>query len=279
MIGERFYARKSISLPRQHQHRLREDIQTEIKIIHALDHPHVVRVLFTYEETRSFSIIMHPLADCDLETYLITKTCVSAREESLIWKWMACLVNTLAFIHSKDIRHKDIKPRNVLIKGEKVYFTDFGSGHIFSDGGNSTTEGLAYGHTRAYCAPEVIKNDTRNRSSDVFSLGCVLMEMAAWSSKISRSNYFLGLGNDEDNADSVQYHSVLNRIKTWFEVNPSLTRRSKELYSEVLKHMLRTKPDLRWSAVKVSCAIGKIVSPPECVKCGIDLWVPGSFVD
>ena len=149
MIGETFHARKSISLPRQNQHRLREDIQTETKIIHALDHPYVVRVLFTYEETRSFSIVMHPLADCDLETYLITKTCDSAREEDLIWKWMACLVNTLAFIHSKDIRHKDIKPRNVLIKGEKVYFTDFGSGHIFSDGGNSTTEGLAYGHTRA----------------------------------------------------------------------------------------------------------------------------------
>ena len=277
-IGEIFYARKSISLPRQHQNRFREDVQKEIKIIHVLDHPHVVRFLFTYEETKSFNIIMHPLADCDLETYLVTKRCEGVKEEELIWKWMACLINTLAFIHSKDIRHKDIKPRNVLIKGDKVYFTDFGSGHIFSDSGNSTTEGLAYGHTRAYCAPEVIKNDNRNRSSDVFSLGCVLMEMVAWSCKITRYNYFTMLGNHEDNTESVQYHSVIHRFHLLFG-HPYMTKRAKELYPEVLKHMVRTKPDLRLSAVEGSRAIRKLVPVTECMKCDIDLWVPGSTVD
>ena len=101
--------------------------------------------------------------------------------------------------------------------------------------------------------------------------------MAAWSSKIPRSNCFLELGNDEDNTDSVQYHSVINRIKTWFDANPFLTRRSKKLYSEVLRHVLRTKPDLRWSAVQVSRAIGKLMPSSGCIKCGIDLWVLSSL--
>lgn len=174
-------------------------------------------------------------------------------------------------------RHQ-IKPRNVLIKGDKVYFTDFGSGHIFSDSGNSTTEGLAYGHTRAYCAPEVIKNDNRNRSSDVFSLGCVLMEMVAWSCKITRYNYFTMLGNHEDNTESVQYHSMIHRFHLLFG-HPYMTKRAKELYPEVLKHMVRTKPDLRLSAVEGSRAIRKLVPVTECMKCDIDLWVPGSTVD
>ncbi|KAJ8109744.1 hypothetical protein OPT61_g7238 [Boeremia exigua] len=218
-IGQEFYARKLVNLPRQNQRqlRLREELQKEIAIIHALDHPHIVRVLLTYEGARHFSIIMHPLADCDLETYLVTNICDTNRKKNLVWKWMTCLVNTLAFIHSRDIRHKDIKPRNLLIKGERIYFADFGSGHMFSDSGNSTTDGPSFGHTKAYCAPEVIKSANRNRSSDVFSLGCVLTEMAAWGSKISISYYFTSISAQNSRADTILYHESLTRIKAWFE--------------------------------------------------------------
>jgi serine/threonine protein kinase len=43
---------------------------------------------------------------------------------------------------------------------------------------NSTTAG-ATGMTRKYAAPEVIAGEPRNSSSDVFSLGCVFIEMAS----------------------------------------------------------------------------------------------------
>ncbi|KAJ4374214.1 hypothetical protein N0V83_002955 [Neocucurbitaria cava] len=36
-------------------------------------------------------------------------------QQDMVWRWMLCLANTLAFIHAKDIRHKDIKPRNILV--------------------------------------------------------------------------------------------------------------------------------------------------------------------
>ena len=32
-----------------------------------------------------------------------------------IQKWFGCLASGLAFIHSKRIRHKDIKPANILV--------------------------------------------------------------------------------------------------------------------------------------------------------------------
>jgi hypothetical protein len=278
-IASTFYARKSISLPRQtqQQSRLREDIQKEIEIVNTLDHPHVVRVLLTYEETRRFSIVMYPLADCDLQSFMGRKTCDSHEERRLMRQWMSCLANTLVFIHSKDVRHKDIKPSNVLVKGEKVYFTDFGSGHMFNDTGNSTTEGLAYGHTRAYCAPEVIRMDSRNRSSDIFSFGCVLAEMVAWSSDISMHDYFRAIGADTENTEIVQYSGSLVRIRSWFEESPLLSGLSKDIYSQVLKHMLRKKPEQRWKAVQISQAINQLVGS-ECVKCDIELWVPDRVV-
>lgn len=277
-IGRVFYARKSINYPRQvgQQHRLKEEIQKEIKITQALSHPHIVKVLLTYEETRRFSIIIHPLADCDLESYMANKTCAAPPERILIRRWMACLANTLAYIHSKDIRHKDIKPRNILVKGEKIYFTDFGSSHMFDDSGNSTTDGLAYGHTRAYCAPEVIRNTSRHRSSDVFSLGCVLTEMAAWWSGISMSDYFNGIKAEPNSTDTVQYHDSIARVKLWFEKEPRLTQDSKNMYREVIRNMIRKSSQIRWTAIDVSRAFSRVFPSSDCVRCGIDLWVSNS---
>lgn len=271
-VGEVLYARKSTKLG--------EAIRTEVKIIHTLDHPHIVRVLLTYEERRQFSVIMHPWADCDLETYLQNKTCTTDNDYRQIRKWMACLVNSLAFIHSKGIRHKDIKPKNVLVKGEKIYFTDFGSGHMFDDGGNSTTTGPAYGHTRAFCAPEVIRNDNRNRLSDVFSLGCVLAEMAAWSCRIPIAVYHTGLHAARDSTGPVIYHESIERVRNWFEnLSQESSPQTKELYQQVLRHMVRTKPESRWQAVKISRVISRLPEVGQCGKCDIALWVSDSTSD
>ncbi|ORX98445.1 kinase-like domain-containing protein, partial [Clohesyomyces aquaticus] len=182
-IGSRLYARKSIGLPRYNQNRIRQTIQNEISVIRSLAHPHIVQVYFTYEEKSRFAIVLHPLASCDLEAYLetnqqSTQSEPNAEHKRLIWQWFRCLANALAFIHSKGVRHKDIKTRNILIKDSKIVFADFGSSHAFLDEGTSVTEGPAFGHTLMYCAPEVISWDKRSRSADVFSLGCVFTEMA-----------------------------------------------------------------------------------------------------
>src|SRR4051794_39981820 len=47
----------------------------------------------------------------------------------------------------------------------------------FSDGSASTTDGRPSAFTLRYAPPEVLDSEPRNRASDVFSLGCVLVEM------------------------------------------------------------------------------------------------------
>lgn len=278
-VGNKLYARKSINLPHQRQAHLREDVQKEIRVIHTLRHPHIVRVLFTYEETRRICIIIHPLAECDLETYLSNRTCRTEEDRCLSQKWMLCLTNTLAFIHTKGVRHKDIKPRNILVKGLKIYFADFGSCYVFSDSGNSTTDGIAHGHTRAYCAPEVIKHTDRNRSSDVFSLGCVLAELTAWSSQIAITDYFKSMSANKDDHGNgqPQYHESTKCLKHWFRECPDLASGAKDIFSEVLRHMIHKKPEKRWTAVDVSRALCNYL-PVACEKCSLDLWV-ADFTD
>ncbi|KAF2007351.1 kinase-like protein, partial [Amniculicola lignicola CBS 123094] len=182
-VSSRLYARKSIALPRYNQTRIRQTIQNEISVIRALAHPHIVQVYCTYEEKSRFAIILQPLASCDLEMFLEQHTQPADTDSlsgqyKLLWKWLRCLANTLAFIHSKGIRHKDIKTRNILVKDFEVIYADFGSSHAFLDEGTSVTEGPAFGHTLMYCAPEVISWEKRSRSADIFSLGCVFTEIA-----------------------------------------------------------------------------------------------------
>ncbi|KAF2021790.1 kinase-like protein, partial [Aaosphaeria arxii CBS 175.79] len=177
-ICGRLYARKSILLPRYNRKRARETLQNEVAIIRKLEHPHIVRVLCTYEESSRFAIVLEPLATCDLEVYLHrTSKPECAERKSITEKWLECLSGTLSFIHAKGVRHKDIKTRNILVKDGDVLFADFGSSHMFHDEDNSITEGPAYGHTLMYCSPEVVEWQKRGRAADVFSLGCVFTEL------------------------------------------------------------------------------------------------------
>jgi serine/threonine protein kinase len=82
-------------------------------------------------------------------------------------------------LHKQNIRHKDIKPSNILVHGGNILFTDFGLALDFADKTGSTTTGRVNGMTLRYCAPEVADYEPRNTSSDIWSLGVVFLEMTA----------------------------------------------------------------------------------------------------
>jgi serine/threonine protein kinase/predicted negative regulator of RcsB-dependent stress response len=281
-IANRVYARKSIAIPRYNQKRVRETIQNEISVIRSLDNPHIVQVYFTYEEKSRFAIVLQPLADCDLEAFLEQPTDSTLDKTTLFQKWLCCLANTLAFIHSKGIRHKDIKTRNILVKDNDIIFADFGSSHAFLDEGTSVTEGPAFGHTLMYCAPEVVSWEKRSRSADVFSLGCVFTELLTWVEGSQISDYFEfrmketgGTGGGETHA----YNATLDLVDEWFN-KPESCRKfgdwnfdMKYLYETLIKPMLSTSLEARPTAVQEGVEIKEIFENslggdlPVCRKC------------
>jgi serine/threonine protein kinase len=92
--------------------------------------------------------------------------------------YFTCLTAALAYLYDQNIRHKDIKPQNILICKGNILFADFGMCCDFADDAGSTTSGLTPASPR-YSAPEVAAYKARNTSSDVWSLGCVFLEMTA----------------------------------------------------------------------------------------------------
>ncbi|KAF1958042.1 kinase-like protein [Byssothecium circinans] len=186
------YARKTIRLygPRDKDERKRI-FQNEIDILRSLArHHHIVRIFATIAAKRELSLILQPVADeGDLDAFLdhiredieesntVNDRKIDQSKIAILQRAFGCLASGLAFIHKFRIRHKDIKPKNILIHRGLVLYTDFGYSLDSSKSVNSTTAGKPEFWTRRYSAPEVLDYDNRNSLADVFSLGCVYIEI------------------------------------------------------------------------------------------------------
>jgi serine/threonine protein kinase len=98
-----------------------------------------------------------------------------------LWRSYKCIASAIQHLHENSVRHKDLKPHNVLLSPIGLWVTDFGLSTDFSGISNSNTSGGERG-TVKYCAPEIAAFQSSGRSADIYSLGCVFFEMAAISS-------------------------------------------------------------------------------------------------
>lgn len=178
----KIYARKTSMLQgcTREQERRRAQITSEVDLIKNLSHTHIVRLIAAYICRNHYAIIMDPVADMNLQEYLDLVDCIpfGGPEQQLrepLARWFGCLVNGLAYLHGRNIHHRDIKPQNILTKNGNVLLTDFGTSREFPDGtvsGETGTRG-----TLAYSAPELAKGSQPGRLADIYSLGAVFLEM------------------------------------------------------------------------------------------------------
>ncbi|HUT32207.1 MAG TPA: serine/threonine-protein kinase [Planctomycetota bacterium] len=82
----------------------------------------------------------------------------------------------LAAVHAAGIRHRDVKPSNILFDAEgTAKVADFGIAK-FSDATRVTQTGVIVG-TPTYMAPEQVDDTNVGARADIYSLGVVLYEM------------------------------------------------------------------------------------------------------
>ncbi|KIW91163.1 uncharacterized protein Z519_08058 [Cladophialophora bantiana CBS 173.52] len=84
-----------------------------------------------------------------------------------------------SILQEQRCHHKDIKPGNILVKAGKVFITDFGIANDWSDKTRSTATGQILSFSLPYAAPQVLDFKPRNTASDMWSLGCVYLDMVA----------------------------------------------------------------------------------------------------
>jgi serine/threonine protein kinase len=157
-----------------------EELKNEVDVLKKLRHPHIIRFVDSVQKGDRMSILLSPVAETTLAAWLDMK--LQTRPDRLsetIVTMMGCLASSIRYLHDQRpvVKHMDIKPQNILIKqGEDVphvFLSDFGVSSI----GEITANTKAMPLTRQYCAPEVPEGVSRELASDIWSLGCVFLEM------------------------------------------------------------------------------------------------------
>ncbi|KAF2257866.1 kinase-like protein [Lojkania enalia] len=215
---------------------------TELDILKKLDHHHIVKLVGSYTDPSYLVLLMSPVADCNLADYIANDVALLQKKRH-VSTFFGCLASAIAYLHRSGIRHKDIKPQNVLVKGDNVLLTDFGLSRISHGTAHSTTDGLTAKSSR-YCAPEVANYEPRNSSSDIWSLGCIFVEMVTVLKDCtvkSMWEYFESHGSG-----GLYYSDNLPASKGWFQALRSMEPKSANdplLWAEdMLQHERHLRP-------------------------------------
>ena len=153
-----------------------EDFKTEYKTAYSLNHPNLLHAYhFDVIDKRPFLVM--PFCPGSAEAIIGTT------DEAIIWRFIKDVSSGLAYLHSKNILHRDIKPDNVLADAEGNFLiTDFGvSTKMKSTLRRNSTRSMTdedISGTIGYMAPELFtKNPEAVKATDIWAFGATLFEM------------------------------------------------------------------------------------------------------
>jgi len=154
---------------------LRERFLREGRFAAQLSHPNVVAVYDTGEEDGQPYIVMEYVDGVSLAEEVHRRGPLPADEVAELGRQASA---GLAHAHGRGLVHRDVKPQNLLLdRGGTLKVADFGIARAGDVSGTLTQAGTLLG-TAAYMAPETVRGEPATASSDVYSLGAVLYELA-----------------------------------------------------------------------------------------------------
>jgi serine/threonine protein kinase len=133
--------------------------------------------------------MIFPWADLNLHQYWTQTTDGPGDPNpSQLWvsKQIVGLASAIDYMHTSGVTHGDIKPDNILgfekSKDQEGHLVlgDFGLSRLNPDDATGGTPKVL-GFTASYRPPVLDMRGTRiNRAQDIWSFGCVLLEMKCW---------------------------------------------------------------------------------------------------
>lgn len=195
----------------------------ECRILQKLQgHPQIINLIFTEITNRAIYIIVEAM-DMDLMDFKRSLRHLTATQVTYV---MRLIIKGLAYIHSMDIVHRDIKLDNILVRLDgrspifvtEVKIADFGLACNCNE--DQVLHGIV--GTENFIAPEIIAGDGYNKSVDCYSAGVTFHMLT--------TNHY----PKEHNA--MIEKTVIERFTNWSNC------------CDLISNMLQPDPSLRWSS-------------------------------
>jgi len=149
----------------------------EVKLARRVTHPNVARTYDLGTHGKTFFLTMELLPGVPLTERMGGELALPE-----ILRIAQEIARGLAAAHAVGVVHRDLKPDNVMLVGERVVITDFGIARLAEGHRDATqTQTQTIIGTPAYMAPEQIEGGVIDGRTDVYALGVVLFEMTTGS--------------------------------------------------------------------------------------------------
>lgn len=160
-------------------------ILTEKEILEKImnfNNKNIVKCYDIIDDIDAIYIIMEYCNGGDLSSLLINLPI----KDIFIKHYFIQIINAIKFLHEKNIIHRDIKPKNMLLTNNKIILKlcDFG----FAKQHDGLKRINTICGSPMYMAPEIYKKDGYTPSVDVWSLGIILYEMVFGKHPLSKYN-------------------------------------------------------------------------------------------
>lgn len=189
----------------------KKSIETQVKIMQGVDHPSILKIFDFFEDACSYYLVMEYISGGDLYSKLDKYGKFSEKTAAKILKQ---ILSALAYLHSNDIVHRDIKLENFLIEENDghmvVKLIDFDTTTRLKSG--QKLKGIS--GTVYYMAPEVI-NGLYDEKCDVWSAGVILYSLMT-------QNFPFGGETDKEIMVNITSNNINLRIFEEHHATPEL---------------------------------------------------------
>lgn len=207
-------------------HQTLDNIKSEIKIQRRMDHGHILKLRFFFEDKESVYIVQDYCEGGSLYGYFKSHKKLK-EQEAFVYFFQTCL--GLDYLHKNNIIHRDLKPENLLLdKNGCIKISDFGWSAIQDNKLRNT-----YCGTIDYMAPEIVKNSPHDEKVDLWSVGVLLYELTQGKPPFKGGNF------------AQKSENISNSNMTPLEIDVS------ENCKEIIEKLLNSQPNKRIKMTEV----------------------------
>ena len=164
----------------------REAAVKEAKVLKKFHHPNIVQYVDQFIDNNTLCIVMEFAEDGDLHGRLKKQRGRHLPEE-IILNWFVQICLAMKHVHDRKVLHRDIKTQNIFLTrgGTVIKLGDFGIARVLN---NTHEKAKTQVGTPYYLSPEICLDKKYDNKSDIWSLGCVLYELATLKHAFDANN-------------------------------------------------------------------------------------------